>query len=137
MSEAPQLRDKEVNQLITGQILDLPEEMFGLESTLGVMRQTLSNARRDVEDAELEAQINAVVDGKNEEARKVQRAKAVAESAAVKAKRAELSEIEFQIVQTEADLKKLSRQFQGAIALAELQAARANLMCKLTPEKTR
>lgn len=129
---APQLRDKEINQTITSQLLALPEEMYGLESTLGVMRQTLGNHRRDLEDAELEAQINAVLDGKNEEARKLQRAKAVSESPAVKAKRAELTEVEFQIVQTEADLKRLARQFQGAIALAELQAARTYLMSKLT-----
>ena len=136
MDAPAQLKDKEVNQLITTHLLTLPDEMFALEATLGIMRATLSNTKRDVEDAELEAQINAVVDGKNEGERKLQREKAVAASPTVKKERAKLHEIEAEIVQTEVDLKRLSRQFQSAVALAELQAARTNLMCKLTPERT-
>jgi len=120
--------DKELSARIVGDLARLPNELHNLESFLSASRTTLSQQRADLEAARLDAVINAVVDGKNAEARKLQQEQAVAASPNVKLAEQAASETESVIANTEVDVKRLSRQFQATLALAELQSARLNAL---------
>lgn len=125
---APPINDKELNGYLIGVLRGSPEELQGLEHILAAQRVNLSKARADAEQDELDARINAVVNGKNAEERKLQADAAVSSSAAVRVSRNIVAEIETTIAESEVDQKMLSRRFQSALALAELQSARLNLM---------
>jgi hypothetical protein len=120
--------DKELAVIIFGDLTRLPDELHNLESFLATLRTTLGQQRADLEAARLDAVINAVVDGKNAEARKLQQEQAVAASKEVKLAEQTVSETESAIANAEVDAKRLARQFQATLALAELQSARLNAM---------
>jgi hypothetical protein len=120
--------DKELSARIVGDLIRLPDELHNLESFLSTSRATLSQQRADLEAARLDAVINAVVDGKNAEARKLQQEQAVAASPSVKLAEQAVNETESTIANAEVDTKRLARQFQATLALAELQSARLNAM---------
>lgn len=125
---SPSINDKELNGYIVTTLRGTPEELQGLEAILAGQRVNLRKAQADSEQAELDARINAVVNGKNAEERKLQADAAVSASAAVKVARNFVTDIETTIAETEVDQKMLARRFQSALALAELQSARLNLM---------
>jgi hypothetical protein len=120
--------DKELSARIVGDLARLPDELHNLESFLVTLRTTLGRQRADLEAARLDAVINAVVDGKNAEARKLQQEQAVAASPEVKRAEQAASETENAIANAEVDAKRLARQFQATLALSELQSARLNAM---------
>ena len=120
--------DKELSARIVGDLTRLPGELHNLESFLVSLRTTLGQQRTDLEAARLDAVINAVVDGKNAEARKLQQEQAVAASPAVIVALQAASETESAIANAEVDAKRLARQFQAALSLSELQSARLNAM---------
>jgi len=120
--------DKELSARIVEGLSRLPDELHNLESFLVTLRTTLGQQHASLESARLDAIINAVADGKNAEARKLQQEQAVAASPAVHSAEQAASETESAIANTEVDAKRLSRQFQAVMALAELQSARLNAM---------
>ena len=120
--------DKELFARIVGDLIRLPDELHNLESFLATLRTTLGQQRAGLETARLDAMINAVVDGKNAEARKLQQEQAVAASPNVKLAEQAVNETESAVANAEVDAKRLARQFQAALALAELQSARLNAM---------
>ena len=120
--------DKELSARIVGDLARLPGELHNLESFLVSLRTALGQQRTGLEAARLDAVINAVVDGKNAEARKLQQEQAVAASPEVKLAEQAANETESAIANAEVDTKRLARQFQAALSLAELQSARLNAM---------
>lgn len=120
--------DKELSARIVEGLTCLPDELQSLESFLVTLRTTLGQQRAALESARLNAVINAVVDGKNAESRKLQQEQAVAASPEVKLAEQAVNETESTIANAEVDAKRLARQFQAVMALAELQSARLNAM---------
>src|SRR3990167_3821972 len=97
---------------------------------IATLRTDLSNAKAALKDAELNAQVNAEIDGKNAEARKLQMENAVRNSPEVIAASVHASQAESAVALAELDAKSLGRQWRGALALAELQAAKINWMAR-------
>jgi hypothetical protein len=128
MTDLALLNDKELSARIVGDLIRLPDELHNLESFLATLRTTLGQQRADLEAVRLDAVINAVVDGKNAETRKLQQEQAVAASPGVVAALSAANETESTIANAEVDAKRLARRFQAALALSELQSARLNAM---------
>jgi hypothetical protein len=125
---ATPINDKELTAHIVATLRGVPEELAKTETYLSEQRYELAKSRAQLEATELDAKINAVVNGKNAEERKLQADQAVMGNSAVKIQREYVAGVEANIAGKEVEQKKLSRQFQAAMALAELQAARFHLM---------
>lgn len=128
------MNDKELTERIVYDLDALPGQMNALEQDLITLRENRRVSEIDVKNTELEATINAVIDGKNETQRKQQQAQAVEGSRTVKEARAKLAQAEAEIASAELNVKMLSRKFQAALALSEFQAARINLMARYQPQ---
>lgn len=124
------MSDRELTQTITDRLLSLPAEIQAHETMLAGYRNALSDAKSELSEAELEAQINCNAEGKNAETRKLQLEKAVNDSRTVKEARTKISQYEGSIMFAEAEYKGLVRQWQAALALAELQSAKINFLAK-------
>ena len=124
------MNDHELKQEIIESIRALPDLILAAENEIVSLRHSLSAAVAFYDDAKLIATINAVIDGTNEAARKLQQRRAVAESVEVKTAALAVSKFENEIAMQEVSVKHLIKRWQGVIALAELQAARLNLMAK-------
>lgn len=124
------MTDRELNQQIIDDLMLIPDELRQAEIIVGQARRALSEQKTILEDAQFDAEINATIDGKNAEERKRQVKQAIAESDAVKLAQNELYAQESELIELEANVKAIARKFQASMALAELQAARLNLMAK-------
>ena len=118
------MTDKEITQTATNELLSLPAELREAEILVANLQVDLRQAKSDMAAAEMEAQVNAQVDGKNAEARKLQMEQAVRLSPAVTAARERLALLEAQLATAEVDQAALARRFRAALVLAELQSAR-------------
>lgn len=127
--------DKEIAEFIFGDLFILPTRINEADTKLVNLRNSLRLAQNALEQAELDAVVNAVVDGKNAELRKLQQQQAVANDPATKTATAKVIELQNEIAANEVDSKTLARRFQAALALAELQAARLNLLAKYNSRK--
>lgn len=125
------MNDKELNEKITGDLFAIPENLRQAEINTGEARLVLKELKSDLADAELNVSFSYTPDGSNAEIRKVQMAKAMADSPEVKAANAAIYAQEMKLITLEAGEKAQYRQFNAAGSLAELQAARLNLMTKL------
>lgn len=125
---ATPINDKELTAYIVTTLRGAPDELARVEAELSNQRYELDTSRRQLEAAELDAKINAVITGKNAEERKLQGEQALMGNSTVKIQRDYVAGVEANIAGQEVEQKKLSRQFQAAMALAELQAARMHLM---------
>lgn len=123
---------KEQNNRIMESLEALPEIYAGAERLLAETRANLNVAKDAVSDAELEAELSAVIDGKNAEERKRQKLEALSNHPGVKMAKQNLYAIEAQILEKEAEVKEYSLKFRAAIALAELQTARMNFFSKVS-----
>lgn len=118
------LTDKEVNQRVTDVLLFYPERIGEFETFIADLSVQVWEKRRLLVAAELDAQINAVATGGDMKVRELERKQAVQKDATCQALQAEITNLENMLAAQEATLKGYSKKFQGAIALAELQAAR-------------
>ena len=121
-------RDKEMTEYLYIALRGLPDEIGTIEFDGAMLANALRESKLNLEDAELNATLQAPQDGKNADARKLEVAAAVSKNEAVKKYRSEVMRIEGEIETNEAEAKTKRRQFQAAIALAELHAARINSM---------
>ena len=128
------MNDKELNERLTTDLLSLPNQIGAIESDLAELRTELRQAKTACEDAEQAALINAVIDGKNETTRKQQSEAAISKSQEVRGARQTVVGLEADIAGKEVQAKSLARQWQSAMALTELQAARINLMARYQPQ---
>lgn len=124
------MNDKELNQKIIDDLLSIPDELREAEIILAKAQQSLDEQKGIVADAEFDAELNAVIDGKNAEERKRQMKQAVTESSVVQLAQAELFAQEAELIELEANVKAVSRRFRANLALSELQAARMYLLAK-------
>ena len=124
------MTEKELNQKIVDSLLIIPGELREAEILLGNARLKFSEMKTLLSDAEFEAELSAVIDGKNAEERKRQLKQAITESPAVQLVQNELMAQEADIIALEANVKAEARTFRANLALAELQAARLNLMAR-------
>ena len=124
------MTDKELNLRIVENLLIIPDELREAEIILGNAKLKENELKAQLSDAEFDAEINAIIDGKNAEERKRQLKQAISESSVVQLVANELMAQEAEIITIEANVKAISRNFRANLALAELQAARLNLMAK-------
>lgn len=128
-------RDRDVTEYLYKALREIPIDLAGIEVYQANLANSKREADRRLEDAELNALLSAPQDGANEKAREMQRKKAISDSPEWKQARKEVMEIESEIENSEAEAKSKRREFQAAIALAELHAARINLMAKIQTQK--
>ena len=122
---------KTQNARVVESLEALPGIYASAERELAAARSNVNTAKDALDDAELEAELNATIDGKNAEERKRQKLAAIAAHPGVKAAKAHLYKTESQILEKEAQVKEYSIKFRAAIALAELQSARMNFFSKV------
>lgn len=126
--QTPQQRDLETTNYLYAALRALPNEIGAIEFDGAMLVNALRESKANLDDAELNATLQAPQDGKNSDARKLEVATAVSKDAAVQKYRKEVMRIEGEIETNEAEAKTKRREFQAAIALAELHAARINAM---------
>lgn len=127
----PQRNDKEITDKIYLMLTELPSVIGGIEAEQAAMQNLKREALANLEDAELNATLNAPQEGKNAEARKLEAQAALAKDETVKKFKKEVMRYEAEIEMNEAEAKSKRREFQAAIALAELHAARINAMYRV------
>ncbi len=136
-SETAPLTDKEIFATLTTLLLEMPDLIRDADNLATGLGQEVREAKRDVEEAETNAAINCAADGKNAEARKLQVEKAMHDDpAAVKARR-HLADVEASLALAEMDLRSQIKRWQGALALAELHAAKINYLSRISSQPTR
>jgi hypothetical protein len=124
-----QQRDRDLTDYLYTALCGLPSVIGGIESEAAALTNAKREAQANLEDAELNATLNAPQEGKNADARKLETAAALNNDPNVKKFRKEVMRYESELEMNEAEAKSKRREFQAAIALAELHAARINLMC--------
>ena len=122
---------KSQNAYIIESLEAMPEIYATAERELAAARTSINEAKDMLSDAELEAELSAVIDGKNAEERKLQKQEAIASSPTVQAAKKNLYTCEARILEKEAEVKEYSIKFRAVIAFAELQTARMNFFSKI------
>lgn len=122
MTNTPQ--DKDVTAYATAELMALPALVQAAEQALSDLGQSMKAIKVSLSEAELDAQLNAPVDAKNAEGRKLQLEAAVTNSDIVQGLRGTLAGTEAQYAAAEVDYNAFHRRWKTALALAELQAAK-------------
>lgn len=128
INNTAQQRDRELTDYLYSALRALPEAIGQIEFDGAMLNNALRESKANLDDAELNATLQAPQDGKNAEARKLELATALAKNDEVKKYRKEVLRIEGEIETNEAEAKMKRREFQAAVALAELHSARINAM---------
>jgi hypothetical protein len=121
-------RDRDMTDYLYDALRALPGIIGGIEAEAASLLNCKREARANLEDAELNATLNAPQDGKNAEARKLEAQAALAKNETVKKFKKEVMRYEAEIEMNEAEAKSKRLEFQAAVALAELHSARINAM---------
>jgi predicted nucleotidyltransferase len=122
-------RDIDTTDYLYDALRSLPEVIGGVESEQAAMVNLKREAQANLEDAELNATLNAPMPEKsNADTRKLAIESALAKDETVKKFKKEVQRYEAEIEMNEAEAKSKRREFQAAVALAELHAARINAM---------
>lgn len=121
-------RDRDMTDYLYEALRVLPGVIGGIEAEQASMLNLKREAQANLEDAELNATLNAPNDGKNADERKVKIQAALSNDPNVKKYRKEVLRYESEIEMNEAEAKSKRREFQAAVALAELHSARINAM---------
>ncbi len=125
----PKQRDKEMTDYLYKALVDLPHTIGGIETEAAAMLNCKREAQVNLEDAELNATLNAAMPEKsNADSRKLIIEATLAKDELVKKFRKEVQRYEAELEMNEAEAKSKRREFQAAVALAELHAARINAM---------
>lgn len=130
----PLERDKELTAFAAGELMDLPALLKVAEllvvDTAGSIRAT----KALLEEAVTDAQVNAAVDGKNAETRKLQMEQAVNGNGDVVRLRAQVDTLEGQRAAAEVDYNHLHRRWRSALSIADLQAAKIGYLATYRKE---
>ena len=133
MTTAPN-QDAAATQWAQSELMVLPSQVHDAEVLLADLNFQVREHKRLLDEAETDAQINAVVDGKNAETRKLQLEQAVSNNAGVLQMRGTLTGLEAQYISAEVDFNGLHRRWKSALALAELQAAKIGYLATYKQE---
>lgn len=128
MSEQIDLRFSPANIVAT--LADLPKQLQNSDNAIAAAENTVNELQESLDIAKVNVSLNAVLDGKNAEARKMQLDKALSESQEVKAAQAAVMSAKIRLEQLQAENKQLSRSFAAWCHVAELKSAQMNLMSK-------
>jgi hypothetical protein len=128
-------RDRDMTDYLYTILQGLPTVIGGIEAEQAALVNCKREAEANLEDAKLNATLNAPAEGKNAEARKVEMQAALAKDENVKKYQKEVMRYEAEIEMNEAEAKSKRREFQAAVALAELHSARLNAMYRVNKKK--
>lgn len=126
-----QQRDRDITDYLYTALRDIPRDLGGTEAAIASLLNSKREAEQRLEDAKINAQLTTEITGKNAEARKLEAQAAINNSPEYKAAQRDIAQYEAEIELQQAEANSKRREFQAAIALAELHAARFNLMAKL------
>lgn len=122
-------RDKDMTDYLYEVLRGLPAVIGGIEAEQAAMVNLLREAKANLEDAELNAKFNVQFPEKSTvDAQKRLIEMTVSKDETVRKYQKEVMRYEAEIEMNEAEAKSKRREFQAAIALAELHAARINAM---------
>lgn len=124
----PKQRDVDTTNYLYDALRRLPGEIGGVESEAAALINVKRETATALEDAELNVTMFLAPDGKNKEARDLQIKAALAADENVKRLRKEVMKLEAELEMNDAEAKSKRREFQAALGLAELHAARINSM---------
>lgn len=130
-----QQRDREVTDYLYHALREIPAELGGTDSMIASLVNAKREAEQRMNDAELNAQLSSEVTGKNADERKLALKAIIGKDKDYQAALKEVTGYEAEIELHQAEASSKRREFQAAIALAELHAARINLMCKIQTTK--
>lgn len=134
--QATQQRDRDLTEYLYTVLRELPNSIYQLESDAAVLVNTKREAASNLDDAELTAKFSVQFPEKSTvDAQKRLIEAAVSKDETVKKYKKEVMQAENEIEMNEAEAKSKRREFQAAIALAELHAARINLISKINHTK--
>jgi hypothetical protein len=111
-------------------LANLPGDLYKSDVLLAELDAKQSDLQESLEITEVNVSLNANCDGKNAEARELQRKQALAASEDVQSARKQVSILKADIEIEKANNKMLSRQFAGTCHIAELRAAQMILQAK-------
>lgn len=137
MTDATRNDDRELTQYAIGELRCTPEEMRQAEINMANIQLDIRQAKAELADAELDAQVNCNADAKNAEGRKLQLDKAVKENSAVQMLRTKLAGLEAILVGAETSYNDLHRRYRAALVITELQTAKIIYLAKFEPMKGR
>lgn len=116
-------------------LTELPKKLYDSDVAIAILETKIADLKESIEIAEVNASLTANDDGKNEEKRKLQRAKAVNEDPEVMRLRQECRAAVENLELEKANNKQLSREFAGMCHISELKAAQMILQAKgVTPK---
>lgn len=122
-------RDREMTDYLYSALLRLPGEIGGIEAEAAALINSKRDTKALLDDAELNATMEAgMMKYKNADEMKQGIKNGVSNNPEVKQLRKEVAQIENELAMNEAEAQSKRREFQAAIALAELHAARINSM---------
>jgi len=130
-----QQRDREVTEYLYNALRTIPQDLGGIDAQIASLANAKRDAEQRLEDAELNAQMSGDIDGKNETERKLKLKAAINKDPNYKTTQKEVMTYQNEIELQQAEATSKRREFQAAIALAELHAARINLMTKIQTSK--
>lgn len=130
-----QQRDREVTEYLYTALRTIPHDLGGIDAQIASLANAKRDAEQRLEDAELNAQMSSDIDGKNETERKLKLKAAINKDHNYKTTQKEVMSYQNEIELQQAEATSKRREFQAAIALAELHAARINLMTKIQTSK--
>ena len=129
--QTTQQRDRDMTEYLYTALRSLPGEIGGNEA----MEAALVNQKRAAEqrrdDAELNAQLSNEIGGKNADERKLNLKAIISKDPEYIAASQEVARYEAEIELQKAESTGKRREFQAAIALAELHAARINMIARV------
>jgi hypothetical protein len=126
-------RDRDMTDYLYDALRMLPAIIGGIEAEQASMVNLKHEAEANLDDAELNATMQAAsVVYKNADLMKVGVKSAVASDEAVRKFKKEVMRYEAEIEMNEAEAKSKRREFQAAVALAELHSARLNAMHRVS-----
>ncbi len=130
ISNTVQQRDRELTDYLYSALRELPDAIGGLEVEAAAIVNRKRDAQALLDDAKLNAELSFSTDKKLAADEMKRLAKiAVDNDPDVKKFKAEVVRYDNELEMNEAEAKTGRRRFQAAIALAELHAARINMMC--------
>jgi len=124
-------RDKLMTEYLYHALRQLPYDIEALETAGVVLNDNRRAVELTLEDTELNALLSAFNEGKNEAARKLNDRVTLQKDVAYQQARKEIDELAGEIETNEVNAKAKRREFQAALALAELHAARINAIAKI------
>lgn len=111
---------------IADDLRDLPTQLYEADIECGAFKRNLDELNESLDFAETAALMNAVIDGKNDAARKLQQAQVLAQDSEVKRCKQRIRQQQSELDQATIKTEQLRRRFASECYIAQMRAAQLN-----------